>query len=499
MKQVIPVRRQPGVPAAVPYAIPMVIAGLLYSFRIDAKSLWLDEVLTLRIAGLPWEGMWQHLLTTEPYRWLYYLILSVWVRLGSGDAYYRMLSALFGMTAIPGIYYLGREIRSHRIGLLAAYALSMHPVAVRYAQEVHSYSLLLSLSVWSSYYFLSFLRNPSARPLIRYVVSALGAVYAHHFGVLLIPVQAIASVHTRVSRSARYLVAAGVLLAAGLVPLILFRIPPENIAWIGRITPDGIIREIVLLWGGHALLVCVGGFAVAIAVRSAVRDRSFSADPAMRYVCAWSALPFMTVVAVSMLYRPVFVDRYLIFVLPSWILLASIGLSLMPRAVRYVLAGVSCTLLLTGVANWHWTNTPFRNFGFYEFTDREEWREAAAYVHENDRADDAIVFYAYFVRFPFDYYYDQLTDGTRASVIELSSEPYPIGGSLPEPDLTRLRSPGYRTRRVWLVLSHHGSAALDRRRQSEAIRRELRGLYPSERVRDFTGVTVILFSDHEAR
>ena len=79
---------------------------------------------------------------------------------GTARARLRLPSAVFGVLTIPLVYALGRTIRDHRLGIVAALLFAISPFQVWYSQEARGYSLL-TLGATSAMLGVAFLlRHP---------------------------------------------------------------------------------------------------------------------------------------------------------------------------------------------------------------------------------------------------------------------------------------------------------------------------------------------------
>lgn len=73
---------------------------------------------------------------------LYYSVLHFWANaFGTSDAALRCLSAVFGVAVVGLTYRLGQVLSGHRVGLVAGTFCAIHPLLVRYGQEIRSYSM----------------------------------------------------------------------------------------------------------------------------------------------------------------------------------------------------------------------------------------------------------------------------------------------------------------------------------------------------------------------
>jgi hypothetical protein len=143
--------------------------------------------------------------------------------------------------------------------------------------------------------------------------------------------------------------------------------------------------------------------------------------------------------------RPVFYDRTLIWAtIPLYVLLAAGIAAVRPKpcalAVATILVAANCVSLQE----------------YYVNSRKEDWKEAAAYVSQQARGGDLILFNASWVQIPFDYYFR----GADKSVEEhgLPADLFDRGtleAKMTREDLARLSELIQGRQRVWLVYSHN--------------------------------------------
>src|SRR5262249_33952265 len=99
---------------------------LLRFHALGAKSIWLDEGISIAIARLPWSQLLRVLWQREANMTLYYLLLRCWMTLGSSEGFIRALSVLFSVATVPLLYALGSRLFGRPAGLLAAWLLAIN-------------------------------------------------------------------------------------------------------------------------------------------------------------------------------------------------------------------------------------------------------------------------------------------------------------------------------------------------------------------------------------
>ena len=123
-----------------------VAVGLGVAARFVVTSpLWLDEALSVNIAGLPLADI-PEALRHDGHPPLYYVILHGWIRIfGAGDVAVRFLSALFGLAALALLGLAARRAAGARAAGAALLIGAIAPFAVRYSTEARMYSLVMAL------------------------------------------------------------------------------------------------------------------------------------------------------------------------------------------------------------------------------------------------------------------------------------------------------------------------------------------------------------------
>ncbi len=135
-------------------ALVTLLAAILRLYRLGHGGLWYDELIMARLTAGPWTPLW-HDIWYDGRPPLYPILAwAVGRMLGSGDAELRLLSAGFGIAAVPALFAVGRRLFGTRAGLIAAGLLAVSPYQIYYAQEHRYYALLLLLGIISAGFLL---------------------------------------------------------------------------------------------------------------------------------------------------------------------------------------------------------------------------------------------------------------------------------------------------------------------------------------------------------
>lgn len=402
------------------------LTWLAFALRVGgltAQSLWRDEVDALRFATQALPALLEMFRRQGENGPLFFLSLRPWLQVaGSSEFALRFPAAAAGALTVPVVHALLRRLTCQRGAAdVAALLLATAPYAVWYGQEAKMYAALL---LWMSLTIYLTLQaswlGGWPRWLLLYVVATAG-FYLHLLAALAVPVQAIwlmaaPSLAPRAGpgwpRRRRLI---GLLYLALLMlpylPLARWQAPAllhadaqtgypfvplptillVMLAAFGRgvlpITDPVVLLPIIL-----AGLIGVGGWVWLGAApgRPAARRRWV----VVSLLLAWLMLPAVGIYLIS-LRRPIFADRYLIWTLPAFLGLVSLGVTVLARAWRPAALAVLAALLalnLSAIAEQ--TARPIKS----------DFRAAAQFVMAQRQSGDRLLFQIPYGRYTFSYY-----------------------------------------------------------------------------------------------
>jgi len=463
--------------------IATIMAAVLSLLFIGDKSLWIDEGASIYFAH-DGASMWQKLVHREANMWLYYILLNLWLRLGDSESFARAFSALFATAAVPLVYVLGRRLFGSRAGAIAALLLASHSCLIRYAQEVRDYTLLVFLVALSSYFFVRAVDKGSRGGWVGHGVAMGLAIHAHFFAALAYFTQMITvGLIGRIASCWRGLLLSAAILAAFLVPILLLQpLGGDQIQWVPPFALGHLYPFFLQMTGSRLLLLLYLVFCV-VALISSPRKRTDGARSPERwhylFVSAWILVPMATAAVVSVLIKPVFVDRYLIASVPPLALLAGAG---MARVRPQWLCVPVLLVCLYGSARCL--------KGWYCTDEWDDWRSATTYVLSQARTGDGAVFHVPNGRQCFDYYRRDLGDTPSPTALDVTLET-----SQMQIDRALLSSLSLTYDRIWLILAN--ASAPGNSSNTTQILNYLDSHYALQLEHEFTGVKVRLYQREE--
>ncbi|MEU6996163.1 glycosyltransferase family 39 protein [Streptomyces sp. NPDC046465] len=285
-------------------------------------TMWRDEAVTYDVSRRGFADLWHTLGNADAVHGLYYLLMHGLFRI-TGDAdpllVMRIPSVLAMSAAAAGVALLGRRLAGARAGLLSGVAFAAFPLIQRFAQEGRSYAAVCALTVWATSALVDAVaaEGPRARRLwCRYTALVLAACLLHEFAVFALAGHAFA-----VPRAARrqWAAAAGAAVV-GLAPLaVLSRRQQAQVQWLSFDT-----RQYAATLG-----VCLVGVGCAALLR---RWGSRRTGPVglVRVALPLLTAPVCLLMALAPV-KPLFVDRYVLYI---WAGLALLAGGVLDRSLR---------------------------------------------------------------------------------------------------------------------------------------------------------------------
>ncbi len=351
------------------------LAAVLRFLHIGQESLWLDEGASVGIARLPFQDFLRVLWHREGNMALYYLLLRGWMVFGSSDAWVRGLSVLFSIATVPCVYLLGKDVRSAKVGLLAASLFAVSPFAIAYAQEARGYSLVALLLTIATWALVRAVRSGELRWWNLWIITMGASVYVHLFVVFVLLVHAIYLWRVRIPAAEIRRRVAWIVLTW--LPMIAFVTMKKagQLHWVPKLTARGAIDALAELSGRGDLALMMLVLVILAAVLTWRRGQSEE----VVLVWMWLLVPIGLILTISGC-RPLLVPRFLILELPALMLVSAFALAEMPRALGLLLLAAAVFFgVRTEVEAWA---HPFK----------DDFRAATAYVLKNAKPADGIIF-----------------------------------------------------------------------------------------------------------
>jgi len=356
--------------------IILLCAALLRIYGIDSKSLEADETFTVGIAAA--ENSPLDVLSIPLYNTpvakpaLYFLVTHFFLCLEDHDFLLRFPSLAFGVLGVAATYTVGTALFGRKEGLVGAFLLCISPLHIRYSQMARFYPLLMTFSLLSLYFLYRGMHRGDWRRWVGFIVATILNLYTHLFAFLVLlseslffilvwlqgfvisrRVQSTADNQGRLLKSrARVSVhrRSILILIASLMIIGLAYLPmtPHLLESLGG--PKGIVEEaetpglelspwfflgLLAEWstgpGIGPLLFLV---LFLIGALASLRNQRME----ISLTVLWMVVPFAVLFAVPLQHR--FYPRYLVFLLPLYLIVIARGLTVFDDLVTRILGRI---------------------------------------------------------------------------------------------------------------------------------------------------------------
>ena len=337
-------------------AAAMLVLGLWGLKRQSAMGN--DEVATRWAALLPLHELFHLLNNVDAVHGLYYLLMHAWMVVGTSPTVMRIPSVIAMTVAVALTVILGRRLTgSGWAGLFAGLIMALTPAVTYYAQTARSYALVVACVLGATLVLLHALaaeaagapRGRAARWWLGYGVLVLVAGYLNELALLMLTAHLVTVLLARYGRAAlRHWAVAGITAAVLVGPLAVVSAREDKaVNWIPRPGP-GAIRVLFHDYFGATTGIAVLLFLCAVAAllppRASWRTGSGSGGSgsgSARFAGAWwnqggvslpsvagplVVLPAFLLIVESLIARPLYVDRYVLYGEAAAALLAGAGL-----------------------------------------------------------------------------------------------------------------------------------------------------------------------------
>jgi mannosyltransferase len=342
------------VPAFVgPLAVGML--GLVVSLvGITVPSIWYDEAATITSATRDWDRMWAMTGNVDAVHAAYYAIMHlVFDVVGYSPLSLRAPSAVAIAFAAAFVVVLARLFDRPRLGVIAGVAFCLLPRTIWAGAEGRSYALTATLAILMTVLLVLAIRSPSRWRWALYAVGVVASVFVFVYLLLVVFAHAatlawwLGSSRRDALPAVRRWLGWTALATAVVVPFVLLVMGQSGqVSWIdppGR----GIWRQMLQTqWFMFDRWHAVVGWLLIVSGTVALVRRSRGLSLAA-VVVPGIVVPTLALVAVSVVYVPVYTPRYLTMCLPFVALAIGAAIDLLRPRLLAVVALVALAAIAT--------------------------------------------------------------------------------------------------------------------------------------------------------
>jgi mannosyltransferase len=356
-------------------------------FHLGQQSFWLDESVSFVRAIVPLQASIENILAIGIHVPLYFLLLRPVAFVGQSETILRFPSVVFAVLSIPMMYQVGCLCLGRPAGLLGTFLLALNPFHLWYSQEARMYTMVMFFVLGSIYFFLRGIRENTWGVWAGLVIFSTLAYETHYFALQIALVQFAFilcrfQILHRVFR--KWIICQG-LAFLPLIPWLIAYFSQDVVAiGIGWIKRPTLLAPLQTLWafssnhGGS--LTPIGLLLLGFLLLWGFLTHQPAYSDHKLFLALWLGLPIMVTWLISQR-RPIYDPRYLIVVLPAYLVLLAYGVVSVPhRILKWALAITLVAIMASSSIRIY----------FDPVFLKQNWRGAANYVQSSAQANDVI-------------------------------------------------------------------------------------------------------------
>ena len=242
---------------------------------------------------------------------LYYILLHFWIFIaGHSDILLRLLSFVFHLIGVNYAYLLGREMKSKNWAYFLALFYFLNPMLLFYSFEMRMYSLFAATSTAAIYYAYK-------RDFKKYAISSVLGLYTHSFFVLIILSLSLYFFFRERTKKILFKTLLPILFFLPWIPVLAVQFAKSKESWLYKVDMQLIKSALGNLFTsyegtpGH-LWQITAWLSLFILVFILLGFKKKKLSPGLFAFPLF--IPLIIILTYSVIKRPLYVNRYLIFV-----------------------------------------------------------------------------------------------------------------------------------------------------------------------------------------
>jgi uncharacterized membrane protein len=319
---------------------------------LGTEPFWYDEIISIKSALLDF-GHVKHQSDWDNNPPFYYYCLWIWLKLfGISEFKARLLSVLFSCVSSCIVFLLAKKYFNYLTGLTAALLFAVHNFSYQYTHEARAYSLVVMLALMATYLFLKFISSPNYTLAVLIGLIDFLIIYTHYIAGLVLVFQFIIICFS--SKKTLRIFCISILTC---ILLIILRFTKKQFTliffsydkgaetfWLKTADPGSLKTALVNLFGGElawmpALLCFISGIIFFLYKRNSVTKEQ---NLFLLYSIFTGGASIFVLFLLG-LFKPLFLDRYLLFTIPF---ICIISAWFMCNSFAVVIAAIPLVLVL---------------------------------------------------------------------------------------------------------------------------------------------------------
>lgn len=393
------------IPTSVLLALLLILSLGVRLFDINGNDIAGDEPFSIFMAQFDVRSIITHLSSgnNPPLFEILLHYYMLWV--GDSDFLLRLFSSVLGALTVVPMVLIGERFFDRRITLTASLLFIFSICQIRFAHEVRVYSLFSLTTASALYFFLSAMRKPNGiGAWFGLLLCNVILLYSHFTSFYIILIEVVCGAIFIPHRQWKHLMGTMALTAICYAPYLLIFIQrlgdvSAHGTWVAKPGWGELYGSINLMLNDRltTLFVLVSGIVgmgVSFKVRLTDRLKTILSDSSGLAILLWFALPYTLMFCASMVFMPMFIDRYLLFTSIPLFLTVAWLINLIWRKTRFRWMG-ALIVIVGSLVTTDLAPTNYRSI-----------KAAVAHIQEARVPDDRVYICPDFFDLGFTYYYN---------------------------------------------------------------------------------------------
>ena len=377
------------------------LANLLFKITdLGFSSFWYDEIISVQSASLDF-GHIKHVSEWDKNPPFYYYCLSVWIKLLNDTEFtVRLLSVIFSSLAGGLLFLLANKYFNKVTAIVSSLLFISSNVLFYYSHESRAYSLVLLLTLISTYIYFNLKENPSIKYVVLLGIINFLLIYTHYIVGLVLLFQTILMLFYFDKKQKKYF-SISLLIVLGLTALrftkkqfllIVDFNSSSTVFWLKK-SDVNYLKEVMSSFLFNNTISIIFSIIILMVISLVIIKKTNKNQFYLVYsVCI--GLGSIIILYLLGKFTPLFLDRYLIFTLPFLFILIAYGLSFIKLS--YIPISLIAILFL------------FSAFKMDYKTDKKmDYRNTVSFIKSIKDIDDLIIVKTRDIKPLFCYYYDK--------------------------------------------------------------------------------------------
>jgi uncharacterized membrane protein len=364
------------------------------------SSFWYDEIVSVQSASLDF-GHIKHVSEWDKNPPFYYYCLSVWIKIFNDSEFcVRLLSVIFSSLAAAVLFIFSNKHFNRTTAIVSGLLFLSSNILFFYSHEARAYSLVLLLSLLSSFAYFNLKDKQNKQYIIILGLLNFLLIYTHYIAGLILFFQTIL-MFVYFDRKQKVAFCYSLLIVLGFTllrftkkqALLLiafnssetnFWLKKSDLTYLNEVLSEFFFHQALIL---PLLAVIITGCLVIIKTR--LKQSNFTL-----IYCLCVGVGSTVILFLLGKITPIFLDRYLVFSLPFIFLLIAVGLS----AIKPIIIPIAFSIAFF----------TFSAFKIDYKTDKGmDYKNAVVFLKSIKKTDDLVIVKTKDIKALFCYYYDK--------------------------------------------------------------------------------------------